>query len=68
MSIPDIATLINIRRLAPSLDPAKLSAAFVCWMLRVVTVIIFVAATTIGIQLAAAAPIAPPVSTSAADR
>ncbi len=59
MSVPDVATLLNLRSLAA----AEPSAVFVRWMLRIITVIIFVAATVIGVQFAAAAPESP-VSTS----
>ena len=68
MSVPDIATQINIRSLLPSLATTEPSAVFVRWMLRVVTGIIFVAATVIGVQLAAAAPTESPVSTSVSHR
>ena len=68
MSVPDVATLINIRALVPSLAPAELPAAFVRWMLRLATVIIFVAATVIGVQLATAAPAESPASTSVSQR
>jgi hypothetical protein len=64
MSIPDVATLINIRSWVPNLTTAEPSAVFVRRMLRVVTGVIFVAATVIGVQFAAAAPAEPPVSTS----
>ena len=68
MSVPDVAILINIRSLAPSLATGEPSAAFIRWMLRLVTVIIFVAATVIGVQLATAAPTEPPVSVSGSQR
>jgi hypothetical protein len=64
MSIPDVTSLINIRTLVPSLAPAELPAAFVRWMLRLLTVIIFLTATVIGVQIATAAPTESPVSTS----
>ena len=64
MSVPDIATLINIRNLVPSAATAEPPAVFVRWMLRLATVIIFVAATVIGVQFAMAAPTESPVSLS----
>jgi hypothetical protein len=64
MSIPDVATLINIRSRVPNVTTAEPSAVFVRWMLRVATAIIFVAATVIGVQLGAAAPAESPVPTS----
>jgi hypothetical protein len=68
VSIPDVVTLINIRGRVPSLVAAEPSARFVRWMLRIVTVIIFLAATVIGVQLATAAPTEPPVSISESHR
>jgi hypothetical protein len=52
----------------PGLAAAEPSAVFVRWMLRIVTVIIFLAATVIGVQLATAAPSQSPVSTSESPR
>ena len=43
---------------------AEPPAVLVHWMLRLATVIIFLAATVIGVQLALAAPTEPPASTS----
>jgi hypothetical protein len=63
MSLPDVATLLNLRRLVPSVT-AEPPAVLVRWMLRLATVIIFLAATVIGVQLALAAPTEPPASTS----
>lgn len=63
MSVPDVATLVNIRNLVPSVATAEPPAVLVRWMLRLATVIIFVAATVIGVQLAMAAPTESPVST-----
>jgi hypothetical protein len=63
MSLPDVATLLNLRRLVPSVT-AEPPAVLVRWMLRLATVIIFLAATVIGVQFALAAPTEPPVSTS----
>jgi hypothetical protein len=68
MSVPDIASLIHIRSLEPNLATAEPSAVFVRWMLRVVTGIIFVAATVIGVQLATTAPTEPPAPTSVSPR
>lgn len=64
MAVPDVAMLVSIRSQAPSLAGSEPSALFVRWMLRVVTVIIFVAATVVGMQLATAAPTESPVSSS----
>ena len=63
MSVPDVARLVNLRTLVPRVT-AEPPAVFVRWMLRLATVIIFLAATVIGIQLALAAPAEPPASTS----
>ena len=68
MSILDVATLMHIRSRVPNLVAADPSAVFVRSMLRVVTLIIFVAATVIGVQFAKAAPTEPPVSTSVSER
>ncbi len=68
MSISDVATMVNIRSRVAHLPAAQPSALFVRWMLRVVTMIIFVAATVIGIQLATTAPSESPVSTGVSDR
>jgi hypothetical protein len=68
MSVPDVAILINIRSLSPSLATGEPSAVVVRWMLRLVTVIIFLAATVIGVQFATAAPTEPPVSISGSSR
>ncbi|HEV2929581.1 MAG TPA: hypothetical protein VGW74_12880 [Propionibacteriaceae bacterium] len=69
MSVPDVAILINIRSLAPpSRATGEPSALVVRWMLRLVTVIIFVAATVIGVQVATAAPTEPPVSITGSSR
>ncbi len=68
MSVPGVANLISIRSRVPNLATAEPSAAFVRWMLRLVTVIIFVAATVIGVQLATAAPSQSPVSSSGSHR
>jgi len=68
MSVPDVAILINVRSLAPSLATGEPSALVVRWMLRLVTVIIFLAATVIGVQVATAAPTEPPVSISGSSR
>ena len=64
MSVPDVAALINLRSRVPSLAAAEPSAVLVRWMLRLATVLIFLAATVIGVQFATAAPTAPPVSIS----
>jgi hypothetical protein len=63
MSVPDVATLLNLRRLVPSVATEP-PAALVRWMLRLATVVIFLAATVIGVQFALAAPTEPPASTS----
>jgi hypothetical protein len=63
MSLPDVATLLNLKRLDPSVT-AEPPAILVRWMLHLATVIIFLAATVIGLQLALAAPTEPPASTS----
>jgi hypothetical protein len=63
MSLPDVATLLNLRSLLPSVA-AEPPAVLVRWMLRLATVIIFLAATVIGVQFALAAPTEPPASTS----
>jgi hypothetical protein len=68
MSVPDIASPVNIRNLLPNLATTEPSAVFVRWMLRIVTGIIFLAATVIGLQLAAAAPSESPVLTSVSHR
>jgi hypothetical protein len=68
MSVPDVAILINIRSRSPSLATGELSAVVVRWILRLVTVIIFVAATVIGVQFATAAPTEPLVSISGSSR
>lgn len=68
MSIPGVATLISVRSRVPNLATAEPSASVVRWMLRLVTLIIFVAATLIGVQLATAAPSHPPVSSSGSHR
>jgi hypothetical protein len=63
MSLADVATLLNLRSLLPSVA-AEPPAILIRWMLRLTTVIIFLAATVIGVQLALAAPSEPPASTS----
>ena len=68
MSVPGVANLVSIRSRVPNLATAVPSASFVRWMLRLVTVIIFVAATVIGVQLATAAPSQSPVSSSGSHR
>jgi len=68
MSVPGVATLNSIRSRVPNLATAEPSATVVRWMLRLVTVIIFVAATVIGVQLATAAPSQSPVSSSGSHR
>ena len=68
MSVPDVAMLVSLRSQAPSLAGSEPSAHFVRWMLRLLSVIIFLAATVIGIQLATAAPTEPPVSISGSAR
>jgi hypothetical protein len=67
MSVSGVATLINLRSRVPSLA-AEPSGVLVRWMLRLATVIIFVAATVIGVQLAMAAPTESPASTSGSHR
>ena len=68
MSVSDVAMLISLRSQAPSLAASEPSALFVRWMLRLLSVIIFLAATVIGVQLATAAPAESPVSTSVSQR
>ena len=68
MSVPDIATLVNIRSRLPNLATTEPSAVFVRWKLRALTGIIFVTATVIGVQLAAAAPAESPAVTSVSHR
>ena len=68
MSVPGVTTLISIRSRVPNLAAAEPSATVVRWMLRLVSVIIFVAATVIGVQLATAAPSQSPVSSSGSHR
>jgi hypothetical protein len=64
MSVPDVATLTNIRGLVPSVVSALPPGVLVRWMLRVATLVIFGVATVIGVQLALAAPTESPVSIS----
>ena len=68
MSVPDVALLTNLRSRVPNLASAEPSALFVRWMLRGFTVIIFTAATVIGVQFGTAAPAESPVSTSVSHR
>lgn len=68
MSVPGVASLISIRSRVPGLATAEPSAAFVRWMLRLLTVVIFMIATVIGVQLATAAPSQSPVSISESHR
>ena len=68
MSVPGVAALGSIRSRVPNLASAESSAVLVRWLLRLVTVIIFVAATVIGVQLATAAPSQSPVSSSGSHR
>jgi soluble lytic murein transglycosylase-like protein len=68
MSVSDVAMLVSIRSQAPSLAGSEPSAHLVRWMLRLLSVIIFLAATVIGVQLATAAPTEPPVSISGSSR
>ena len=68
MSVSDVAALINIRGRVPSLASAEPSAAFVRWMLRFATLLIFLTATVIGVQFATAAPTEPPISISGPHR
>ena len=63
MSLGDVATLLTLRSLRPTVT-AERSAILIRWMLRLITVIIFLAATVIGVQFALAAPTEPPASTS----
>ena len=66
--LPDVAMLVSIRSQAPSLTGSEPSALFVRWMLRLLSVIVFMAATVIGVQFATAAPTEPPVSISESSR
>ena len=68
MSVPDVATSISLRSLAPSAISAQPSSVLVRWMLRATTVIVFVVATVVGVQVALAAPAVSPVSISGSRR
>ena len=68
MSIPGVATLISNRSRVPGTATAEPSAAVVRWLLRLITVIIFLAATVIGVQLATTAPSQSPASTGGSHR
>jgi hypothetical protein len=68
VSVSDVAILTNLRSRVPNLAAAEPSAAFVRRLLRGVTVIIFTAATVIGVQVAVAAPAEPPASTTVSHR
>ncbi len=68
MAVLNVATFTSIRSRIPSIAAADLSASSVRWILRLVTVIIFLVATVIGVQLATAAPTDSPVSTSGSSR
>ncbi|HLL63304.1 MAG TPA: hypothetical protein VK401_09660 [Propionibacteriaceae bacterium] len=68
MSVPDVATSISLRSLVPSVASAKPSSVLVRWMLRATTVIVFVVATVVGVQVALAAPAVSPVSISGSRR
>jgi hypothetical protein len=63
MSFPDVATLVNLRGLVQRVA-AEPPAVLVRWMLRFATVIIFLVATVIGVQLASSAPTEPPATIS----
>ena len=63
MSLPDAATMVNLRGLVQRVA-AEPPAVLVRWMLRLATVIIFLAATVIGVQLGLAAPTEPPAPIS----
>jgi hypothetical protein len=62
MSVPDIATSINIRTLVPSVVTASPSGVLVRWLLHATTVIIFAVATVIGVSVALTAPTESPAS------
>ena len=64
MSVPDVATLINIRGLVPRVVSGQPPDVLVRWMLRTATVVIFAVATVIGVSFALAAPTESPVSIS----
>ena len=68
MSVPDVATSISLRSLIPSVAAAQPSSVLVGWMLRATTVIVFVVATIIGVEVALAAPTESPVSISGSRR
>jgi cell division septal protein FtsQ len=68
MSVPDVATSISLRSLVPSVASAQPSSVLVRWMLRATTVIVFVVATVVGVQVALAAPAVSPVSISGSRR
>jgi hypothetical protein len=63
MSLPDVAAMVNLRGLVQRVA-AEPPAVLVRWLLRLATVIIFLAATVIGVQLALSAPTEPPASVS----
>ena len=62
MSVPDVAPWISIRSLAPGVITASPSGVVVRWLLRATTVIIFAAATVLGVQVALTAPTEPPAA------
>jgi hypothetical protein len=64
MSVPDVATLVNLRGLVPRVASAEAPTVLVRWMLRLATVVIFGVATAIGVSLALAAPTESPASLS----
>jgi hypothetical protein len=60
MSIPDVAALIRLPRVPAA--TATMPSAVVSWALGMITLLIFVVATWVGIELALAAPQATPPS------
>jgi hypothetical protein len=68
MSVSDVATSISLGSLLPSVASAQPSSVLVGWLLRATTVVVFVVATIIGVQVALAAPTESPVSISGSRR
>jgi len=68
MSVPDVATSISLHSLAPGIASDQPSSVLARWLLRATTVIVFVVATVIGVQVALAAPSESPVSISGSRR
>jgi hypothetical protein len=60
MSIPDVAALIRLPRVSGA--TGTMPSAFVSWVLRLITLLIFVVATWAGVELALHAPQTTPAS------